>query len=327
MPEIQKSVGVNGANADDDVIIVQLLLNTVAPADGGANPILDIDGWYRDKTATAIRRFQTIQLQGLPDLKRIPNGIIQPGSNTISVLNQRANEAWRTGSARTLQPELDPEPDPATQARKDSHLAQIWGMAGMNAIVGLIAHLGQHDSIAGYPDPIVAAALRDHFHITAATPKTEALRLLGIIRNNFNLALVELSSGTHFRSVSRRQMYADFNGSSDYQNPGYTQYQQRICWSPLFHPLRTTKPGYDWAGDGYGPKARAAMVLHEPIHFVDLQADGADAEVYERSSKYTSQSADKAVHCASCYPSFAAHVEERSTNPMGPRYGAGRHQD
>lgn len=327
MPEIQKSVGVNCPNDDSDVSSVQILLDAVTPADGGANPILDIDGWYGNTTTTAIRHFQTIQLRSLPDLKGIPNGVIRPGSNTITVLNQKANEAWRTGSARTLPPEFDPDPDPATQARKDSHLAQIWGMAGMNAIVGLIAHVAQNGSIAGYSDSIVVAALGDHFHITAATRKADVLPLLGIIRNNFNLALVELSSGTHFRSVSRRQMFADFNGSSKYQNPAYTEYQQRICWSPLFHPMREAKPGYDWAGAGFGPKCRAAMVLHEPIHFVDLQADGNDPEIYETSPEYTSQPAVKAVHCPSCYPSFAAHVEERSTAPMGPRYGAGRPQD
>jgi hypothetical protein len=108
--------------------------------------------------------------------------------------------------------------------------------------------------------------------------------------------------------------------------PGYTMQTppRRICWSPLFHARRGAKPGYDWTGAVYGPKCRAAMVLHEPIHFVDTQAD---FDTYEWGPEYATLTADRAVHNASAYPSFAAHVAERSALPLGPRYGAGRPAD
>jgi hypothetical protein len=48
---------------------------------------------------------------------------------------------------------------------------------------------------------------------------------------------------------------------------------RRICWTPLFHARRGPKPGLDWAGDGFDPKCRTTMVLHVPIHFVDMRAD------------------------------------------------------
>jgi len=58
MPDISRSVGRGGTNDDDDVIIVQRLLNAVSLMKGGANPIVDIDGWCGQKTINAIARFQ-----------------------------------------------------------------------------------------------------------------------------------------------------------------------------------------------------------------------------------------------------------------------------
>ncbi len=121
-------------------------------------------------------------------------------------------------------------------------------------------------------------------------------------------------------------MHRDFSGVKPNEAPGYTPYTspRRICWSALFHVREATKPGYEWTGAGFGPKCRAAMVLHEPIHFVDPKAN---FDVYEWGPEYTALSAERASHGASCYPFFAAHVAERSTLPLGPRYGAGRPAD
>jgi len=52
MPDIKHDVAAGARNDDDDVIVALRFLNAVAIADGGANPILDIDGWRR---ATTIR--------------------------------------------------------------------------------------------------------------------------------------------------------------------------------------------------------------------------------------------------------------------------------
>lgn len=107
--------------------------------------------------------------------------------------------------------------------------------------------------------------------------------------------------------------------------PGYTFTKSRICYSEIFHP-RTTgpRPGRDWTGNGFGPKRLAAMVLHEPFQFVDALAN---FDTYEHGPEYTALPAARAVHNALSYPSFAAHVQERSTLPLGPRYGAGRPAD
>jgi hypothetical protein len=311
MPDIAHSVGRNARNDDADVEVVQRLLNAVPTLKGGANPMLQIDGWCGPATIAAISRFQVVQLKGFSD------GNIQPGHSTIKLLNAKATEA----GARAVP---DADPDPATQARQDARQASIWGMAGRAAISGVIGFVNRTGGVAGF-DPIVETALASHFHITSATPRTEALRLLNIIRSNFNGTLVELSGGQHFRSVWRREMHADFAGARIKEAPGYTPLPpRRICWSPLFHPRRPPKPGYEWVGLGFGPLCRAAMVLHEPIHFVDRQAN---FDTYEWGPDYTALTANRAAHNASSYPSFAAHIAERSPLPLWPRYGAGRPQD
>ena len=66
------------------------------------------------------------------------------------------------------------------------------------------------------------------------------------------------------------------------------------------------------------------MVLHEPIHFVDPQAN---FDTHEWGPEYTRLTASRAVHNASSSPSFGAHVYERSGLPLGPSYGAGRRNE
>ena len=195
-------------------------------------------------------------------------------------------------------------------------------MAGLAAITGLSAYFQLTGAIAGFDD-IVEMALAGHFHIDSNTPAANVQALLTTIRRNYTGALMEISGGLHYRSVSRREMFNDFAGAQTREAPGYTPFTppRRICWSPLFHALRASKPGYDWAGTGFGRLCRAAMVLHEPIHSVDPLAN---FDTYEWGPEYTALTAQRAAHNASSYPSFGAHVFERSPLPLGPRYGAGR---
>ena len=53
-----RSVGLGGANLNDDVAKIQQLLNLIAPADGGAVPPLVEDGFIGKLTIAAIKRFQ-----------------------------------------------------------------------------------------------------------------------------------------------------------------------------------------------------------------------------------------------------------------------------
>jgi len=76
---ISGSVGQGGKNNLDDVKVVQSLLNSVPPAQGGASPRLVTDGKAGSKTVQAISRFQTNQL-GHSD------GRVDPGKTTFNKL-------------------------------------------------------------------------------------------------------------------------------------------------------------------------------------------------------------------------------------------------
>jgi len=76
---ISGSVGQGGKNNPDDVRVVQSLLSSVPPAQGGASPRLVADGKSGPKTIQAISKFQTIQL-GHSD------GRVDPGKTTFNKL-------------------------------------------------------------------------------------------------------------------------------------------------------------------------------------------------------------------------------------------------
>jgi hypothetical protein len=297
MADISAAVGHGGANKDADVLTVQVLLNQVPVTQGGATPVMDLDGWCGHNTIAAITAFQKKQF-GTGD------GRVDPGKKTIEALK-------RLASAPGARPVPLPDVDPSEMATRSIPQALTWANAALNAIAELEK---------GSTDAVFRTALQSHFKITPSDT-----HLLAIVKDNFTKAVASLNRGkAAYQSVSRKQMEIDLGPHKD--APGYTMPATHIIrWTPLFH-ARTSgpRPGMQWTGDGFGPMCRAAMVLHEPIHAVDAHAD---FDVYEWGPEYTSMNAQRSVHNASSYPSFAAHVSERSTDPMGPRYGAGRAAD
>jgi len=292
MPDIQFPVGTNARNRDDDVLIVQQLLNTVPASAGGASPALDLDGWCITNTIGAIQNFQRRQFNGWSD------GHVDPGGKTIKALNDLA----AASGSRSLPL---PDKDPSDLAVDSIPQALAWAKDAVQALT---------DLANGSSDAILLRALQGHFKIT---PKD---RRFATVRRNFDQAVALLGRGKSvYRTVTRRQMEVDLGWK---EAPGYTLRNpfQAICWTPLFHGRVVRRPGLEWSGPGFGPKCRAAMVLHEPIHAVD---SAADFDVYEHGHEYVALPADRAIHNASSYPSFAGHVSEHSTEPLGPLYGAG----
>ena len=309
MADISNSVGSGGKNIEADVQEVQTLLNMAPVSEGGPNPPIDIDGWCGAGTSKAILAFQKTQKFKSQD------GRVDPGKTTI----KRLNELAQSPAARQVAP---PDLDPAQLAQQGIMQASIWANAGLAAVRASLVEVRKSGGI-GPVDAIVKRALAGHFKIVESMPRDRLEKLLRVVEQNFVGALgVFGRSAIAFQSVSRKQMTADFAGNGD--APGYVMplNRTRVNWSPLFR-VRSSgpRPGRDWTGDGFGPKCRAAMVLHEPLHIVDSRGG---LDIYEHSPGYATMSADNAVHNAASYPSFAAHVQERSSLPLGPLYGAGR---
>lgn len=307
MPDIAGSVGVNGRNDESDTLTVQTLLNQVPAMQGGAEPVLDLDGWCGNKTVAAIRKFQQRQFNS-------QDGLVEPGKRTIQKLNALA-------TAPGARPVPAPDMDPKTLAMQSAPQVTRWITAALKEINEVIAGGG---ALAGRP-AYAQAAFAAHFKLTDRFSANYLLKLLATVKSNYEAAQRTVNNGAAiYRSVSRKQMSIDMGGQTA---PAYVPNRQRICFTPEFHVFLDdypARPGMDWSGQGWGPKCRAAMVLHETIHYVDPQAQ---FDIYEHDQVYQTMIAEVAIHDPSSYPSFAAHIEERSPLPMGPLYGAGRPRD
>ncbi len=291
--QISASVGLNGTNRPQDVKIVQELLNKVPSAQGGAVPALKVDGLAWGKTTSAIKKFQQECLHF-----SWPDGRIDPGGKTFQALGAFDQPA-------PPPPDLTKR-DPKTQAEADKPQSVAWAMMAQ-------AMLAFYDvlKLQPMPDPLGDKALLDlalstHFHLDQQP--AQAPIYLAAIKYNYTRVLGALaSSGAIFRSRSTADAISD--GMKDPKSgavaPAYTYFNKVIYFTDGF-PL-------------FGPLCRAAMVLHEPVHYVDCLADR-NNDFYEHGSQYALLTPQQAIHNPSSYVAFAEHVFYRKD----VRYGAGR---
>jgi len=109
---IRASVGTGGANQPADVRAIQSALNDVAIEDGGADPLLVIDGVVGPLTRAAIVRFQRAHV-------RVADSRVDPKGPTLAALNTARDSgsagvatAPAAGTARRGRPPRLQAPDP-----------------------------------------------------------------------------------------------------------------------------------------------------------------------------------------------------------------------
>jgi hypothetical protein len=291
--QISASVGSNGTNVPQDVKIVQELLNKVPAAKGGAVPALKVDGLAWTKTTNAIKKFQHECL-----IHKWPDGRIDPHGKTFQALSAFDQPA--------PPPQDTTQKDPKTQAEADKPQSVAWAMAAQ-AMLAFYEVL----KLKQTPDPLndkalIETALNTHFHLDKL-PALESL-FLASIKYNYTRVLTALASSTViFRSRSSAEATSDggFDKDTGAVYPAYTFFNQSINFTAGF-----TK---------FGPLCRAAMVLHEPVHYVDALANK-DNDFYEHGVQYAHLTPQQAIHNPSSYVAFAQHVFYRDD----VRYGAGR---
>lgn len=107
-------------------------------------------------------------------------------------------------------------------------------------------------------------------------------------------------------------------GSADAVPPAYAIGGDRVYFTSRFAP-------HDPAtGRGFGPKCRAAMVLHEAVHVFDGRSGEDAIHVSEWDPRFDAMPPDLLVHNPSAYASFAAQIHARALEwPREARYGAG----
>lgn len=284
---ITASVGQFGANRSADVKLVQGLLNLIPQHLGGPLVPLVIDGLAGPKTIGAITRFQQMNF-GLAD------GRIDPNQKTLAKLN-----ALVPGSA-------PPSKDPKSQAEQDKATSVLWAMQA-----GTMLAFYNVMKLSPMPvDPLgdlklVRAALNTHFHLDKA-PNLETAFLTSI-QYNYNRVIGALNaSATVFRSRTSAEAKADKGvDKNGVPYPAYAFFNQSVNFTETF--LK------------FGPLCRAAMVLHEPVHYVDSLATAAN-DFYEHGAQYAGLTPQQAIHNPSSYVAFAQHLFYR----QDVRYGAGR---
>lgn len=291
--QISASVGLKGTNVPQDVKTVQELLNKVPPAKGGAVPALKVDGLAWTKTTNAIKKFQHECLNF-----KWPDGRIDPHGKTFQALSAFDQPA--------PPPQDLTQKDPKTQAEADKPQSVAWAMAAQ-AMLAFYEVL----KLKQTPDPLddralIESALNTHFHLNKL-PALESL-FLSSIKFNYTRVLAALaSSAAIFRSRNNAEAVSDggFDKKTGAVYPAYTFFNQSVNFTESFPK--------------FGPLCRAAMVLHEPVHYVDALANN-NNDFYEHGEQYAHLTPQQAIHNPSSYVAFAQHVFYRKD----VRYGAGR---
>jgi hypothetical protein len=78
----------------------------------------------------------------------------------------------------------------------------------------------------------------------------------------------------------------------------------------------------------FGPKCRAAMLVHETVHVFDERSGTPEVHVSEWDPHFDEMTPDEQLHNPSAYASFAAQVHHGALAwPRSERFGAGRPND
>lgn len=149
-------------------------------------------------------------------------------------------------------------------------------------------------------------ALSTHFKINSSMPKANKIAHLETIDSNYKKVKSALENTDNVRGRNLDEAKLDQGvDSSGVSYPAYTFFDSSMNFTNTF-----TK---------FGPLCQAAMVLHEPIHFVDSAATVSN-DFYEHGSGYSTMNVNQAVHNPSSYVCFAQHLFYGSDT----RYGAGK---
>ncbi len=218
---------------------------------------------------------------------------------------------WEGQSSWTQLYNVSP-PDPKTVAEHDKATSLGWITAALSLIqvYEIFLKSGLPDLLGVQQFP--KSALDVHFNLSKGP--SGALVYLSTIRTTYSNVIGALNRSSQiFRSRTPAQAATDRAvDKSGVPYPAYAVFQTNVSFTHRFL--------------GFGPLCRAAMVLHEAVHFVDTEATR-ELDYYEHGAHYPKSGitvgADQAVHNPSSYAAFAQHVFYGKDE----RFGAGRPKD
>lgn len=181
----------------------------------------------------------------------------------------------------------------------DLDLAAHWVARAQERIVAFQVALG------GADDPNFAAteeALRVHFHARNHPSGLEFA--VNAILDMYVGIMNRLSTGTGTISqVTKETAISDLGGVRAYAR-GYSTWGGSTRLTPAYRTHDTIgNPGLD----GAGPRLRAAIMIHETVHFL---GDNPDAAEEWKVDDYDALTPEQALRNPASYASFAHHVTE-----------------
>lgn len=168
----------------------------------------------------------------------------------------------------------------------------------------------------GEADPLTRAALRVNFAWDRVRGEERSALLRFVDQHFASIEGVLADSARLFRRAWPWHWAQFFpNGPP----PAYV-FAGRVYFTSAFRPYDPS------TGAGFGPKCRAAMVVHESVHVFDPLSGGADVHVSEWDEpRFSALTPAQQRHNPSAYASFAAQVHHEQLEwPREARFGAGQ---
>ncbi len=219
--------------------------------------------------------------------------------------NQYLRYNWLNDTVEAVNPILDnwPQVVELIQFGVAKKKVYEWLALTMPMVKAYIANLNLGTPFIGNK-ALFETALEKHFHIPVSMNKVAKLSNLNVINDDYNKVLAALNNSSNIvRARNTAEVALDYGNLPSPIPPGYTWYNGTINFTNKF--------------PNFGPLCQAAMVLHEPVHYVDNTPDN---DFYEHGSDYDILSTNQAIHNPSSYVCFAQHLFYKSD----VRYGAGK---
>lgn len=167
------------------------------------------------------------------------------------------------------------------------------------------------------PDaPLTRAALDVNFAFVRLDATEHAAHRVWIAAAYVQIQRVLERSHVLFADVSDGEAHRLFG---DAVPPAYAIGGDRVYFTREFRPWDPV------ARRGYGPKCRAAMLIHESVHVFDGRSGEPEIHLSEWDPRFDRMTPEQQLHNASAYASFAAQVHHHALSwTREERYGAGR---
>ncbi|HLM58287.1 MAG TPA: hypothetical protein VK422_19445 [Pyrinomonadaceae bacterium] len=237
-----------------------------------------------------------------------------------SRLDPALRKAWAAARGGTVVIGAPPKLSPRELALTDRPLALSWARQGLRAVEHLESLLRGTGGAPTAQSVTWARALTTHFKIANVitlagrrnTPEHRAaLQRLVHIRDTYKLVIMLMQGDGRYQNAPPNfaQIFRNMSGGE----PAYAFHKGGVFFTHNYKPSDLA------TGEGYGPPARAAMVLHEFVHVADGRSGEAAIHISEFDPRYDQQNADQAMHNPSGYAAFGQHA----CYGADTRFGAG----